>query len=170
MLAIQAEVQVQRVRADSAREALAALQAWVDAGEFAVTGVPADTGDRAELERLRGEAAILRAERKSYQRQVDEYRRQRDLARQMVQPGAAMVVMQEANASRRQETRAVREAAYYRALYREAVPADQRQPDFHESSSSWTTGGRQRSEQSVGQRRPSRGGDTGGAGPSQPGS
>lgn len=68
VLAIQAEVQVQRVRADSAQEALAALQARVDAGEFVVTGVHVDAGDRTELERLRGEAVILRAERETYQR------------------------------------------------------------------------------------------------------
>ena len=71
---------MQRARADSAQEALAALQARVDAGEFAAMEVHADDGDRAELERLRGEAATLRAERETYQRQVDEYRHQRDLA------------------------------------------------------------------------------------------
>ena len=83
----------------------------------------------------------------------------------MVAPGANVTVMQEAISARRSEAREVREAAYYRSLYRDAVPADQRQPDFERGASSWTSGGRVRSEQSVGQGRPPRGG-TGGAGPS----
>ena len=59
---LQAELQVQRVRADSAQEALAALQARVDAGEFAGMEIHADAEEREELERLRGEVATLRSE------------------------------------------------------------------------------------------------------------
>lgn len=75
------------------------LQTWVDAREFADIEIHADVEERAELERLRGEVATLWVERETYQRQVDEYHRQRDLAQQMVHPGAAMAVMQEANAA-----------------------------------------------------------------------
>ena len=83
----------------------------------------------------------------------------------MVALGASVTVMQEAISARRSEARAVREAAYYRSLYHDAVPADQRQPDFERGASSWTTGGRVKLEPSVGHGRPPRGG-TGGAGPS----
>ena len=61
---LQAEAQMQRVRADSAQEALVALQARVDAGEFAGMGIHVDT---EELQRLRGEVATLRAERVTHQ-------------------------------------------------------------------------------------------------------
>ena len=70
---LQAEAQVQRVREDSAQEALAALQARVDAGEFADMELHADA---EELQRLRGEVATLRAERTTHQTQIDEYHRQ----------------------------------------------------------------------------------------------
>ena len=50
---------MQRVRADSAQEALAALQARVDAGEFVGMELHADA---EELQRLRGEVATLRVE------------------------------------------------------------------------------------------------------------
>ena len=66
------------------------------------------------------------AERATYQAQIDEYRRQRDIARKMVMPGASVTVMQEAISARRSEAWAVREAAYYRSLYHDAVPVDQR--------------------------------------------
>ena len=85
-----------------------------------------DGEELEELERLRGEVATLHAERGTYQSQIDEYRRQQDIARQMVQPGASVTVMQEAISARRAEARSVREAAYYRSLYHDSVPADQR--------------------------------------------
>ena len=47
---LQVEAQVQRVRADNAQEALAALQARVDAGEFVGMEIHADVEERAELE------------------------------------------------------------------------------------------------------------------------
>ena len=87
---LQAEIQVQRVMADSAQEAVAALQARVDAGEFEDMKIHADAEELEELQRLRGEVATLRAERGTHQTQIDEYRRQRDIARQMVQPGASI--------------------------------------------------------------------------------
>ena len=59
---LQAETQVQRVRADSAQEALAALQALVDAGEFVDMEIHVDTKEMKELERLRREVATLHAE------------------------------------------------------------------------------------------------------------
>ena len=49
---------MQRVRADSTQEALAALQARVDVGDFVDMEVHVDV---EELARLRGEAATLRA-------------------------------------------------------------------------------------------------------------
>lgn len=55
------------------------MQARVDAGEFAGMGIHADAEEREELERLQGEVATLRAERGTYQAQIDEYRRQRDI-------------------------------------------------------------------------------------------
>ena len=72
----------------------------------------------------------------AYQAQINEYRRQWDIARQMVTPGASVTVMQEAISARQSEAQAVREAAYYRSLYHDVVPADQRQPDFERGASS----------------------------------
>ena len=69
------------------------MQARVDAGEFADMEIHADAKELEELERLRGEVATLRAERGTHQTQIDEYRRQRDIARQMVEPGASVTVM-----------------------------------------------------------------------------
>ena len=123
---LQEEVQLQRARADSTQEALVALQARVDAGDFANMEVHTDAEELEELARLRGEVATLRAERATHQTQIDEYRRQWDIARQMVEPGASVIVMQEAISARRSEAQAVQEAAYYRSLYHDAVPADQR--------------------------------------------
>ena len=101
------------------------MQARVDAGEFVDMEIHADAEELEELQRLRGEVATMRAERATHQTQIDEYRRQRDIVRHMIQPGASITVMQEAISTRRSEAREVREAAYYRSLYHDAILADQ---------------------------------------------
>ena len=89
-----------------------------------------------ELARLQGELSTLQAKRVTYQAQIDEYHRQRDIVRQMVTPSASVTVMQEAISARRSEARVVREVAYYRSLYHDVIPADQWQPDFERGASS----------------------------------
>ena len=69
----------------------------MDAGEFAGMAVHAGA---EELARLQGELSTLQAERVTYQAQIDEYHRQRNIARQMVTPGASVIVMQEAISAR----------------------------------------------------------------------
>ena len=55
--------------------------------------VHADAEELEELVRLQGEIATLHAERATYQAQIDEYCRQQDIVRQMVMPGASVIVM-----------------------------------------------------------------------------
>ena len=50
----------------------------MDVGEFTDMEVHADT---KEMKRLWGEVATLRAERATYQTQIDEYHHQQDIAR-----------------------------------------------------------------------------------------